>query len=344
MKVGIDISSLHTMSKGRGIGFYAQYLVDSLRKYTQVDVIVFEAQEKREKVDLIHYPFFDFFRPTLKIVKDIPTVVTIHDVIPLLFPRHYPAGIKGKINLFRQKQSLKKVKAVITDSDASTKDVIKCFKLSKNVVSTIYLAPANHFKKLPDSETKKTISKFNFPDRYILYSGGINWNKNLIVQTKAALETGLDLVFVGNGFQNKDNLNHPELKDFKEFLSRYENNARVHILGFVLDNELVALMNGARALIFASRYEGFGLPILEAQSCGTPVVTSNISSMVEVAGDGAEIVDPNSGDSINMGLNKILENNKYSQEIVKKGFENLKRFSWEKTALQTVKVYQNALS
>src|SRR5688572_16382289 len=127
MKVGIEISSLHSMSKGRGIGFYTQYLVESLKKYTDTEVVLLETPGQKEKVDLIHYPFFDFFRPTLKVSKDVPVVVTIHDVIPLLFPKHYPPGIKGRINLFRQKQALKKVKSVITDSQTSTNDVVEVF-------------------------------------------------------------------------------------------------------------------------------------------------------------------------------------------------------------------------
>jgi glycosyltransferase involved in cell wall biosynthesis len=343
VKVGIDILSLHSMSQGRGIGFYTQYLVASLRKYTDIDVVVFETAEKREKVDLIHYPFFDFFRPTLKVTGDVPVVVTIHDVIPLLFPKHYPPGIKGRINLFRQKQALKKVKAIITDSQTSTKDVIKIFNVREEKVSTVYLAPAGHFKKLTDSEIKKRINKFNLPEKFVLYSGGVNWNKNLIAQTEAALKSGSEIIFVGSGFENRNNLDHPERRDFKNFLNKYGNNPRIHILGFVSDEELVALMNAASALLFASRYEGFGLPILEAQSCGTPVVTGKTSSMVEVAQSGAELVNPNSIEDINLGLNRILEKSEIRHTLIKRGFENLKRFSWEKTAIETVKVYHNAL-
>lgn len=344
MKVGIDISSLHEMSKGRGIGFYIRYLIESLKRYTDTEVVVFETTEKNEKVDLVHFPFFDFFRPTLKVSTDIPAVITIHDVIPLLFPKHYPQGLKGRINLFRQKQALKKVKAVITDSEASTRDVIKIFKLPQIRVNTIYLAPADYFKKLPEPEIKKRINKFKLPEKYILYSGGVNWNKNLLAQTNAASRTGLDIVFVGGGFENRSNLDHAELNEFKKFLSEYEKNPQVHILGYVSDEELAGLVNGAQALLFASRYEGFGLPILEAQACGTPVLAGKTSSMIEVAGNGAEFVNPDSEEDIKLGLNKILNDSKNKRGLITRGFENLKRFSWEKTALETVKVYQDALS
>ena len=97
MRVAIDISNLHKFSKGRGIGYYSQNLIDALKKYTDLDVMVIEEKTDFPKVDIIHYPFFDFFRTTLPLNKKVPTVVTIHDVIPLKFPAHYPPGLRGKI-------------------------------------------------------------------------------------------------------------------------------------------------------------------------------------------------------------------------------------------------------
>lgn len=343
MKVGIDISSLHSLSKGRGIGFYAQALIDSLKKHTDIEVKIIESVDQQQNVDLIHYPFFDFFRPTLKINRNIPTVVTIHDVIPLLFPKNYPPGIRGRVNLFLQKQSLNKVKAIITDSKSSTADVIKTLKIPQNKVHTVYLASSEHFKKLTDKEVNERTNKFNLPEIFALYSGGVNWNKNLINQTEAALKSDIDLVLVGGGFANKNNLEHPEMKEFKQFLDKYQNNPKIHILGFVSDDELVGLINRAKALLFASQYEGFGLPILESQACGTPVITGNISSMPEVAGSGAVLVDPNSVDQISLRLKNIINNQADRNQLIKKGFENLENFSWKKTAAETLKVYQNAL-
>ncbi len=343
MKVGIDISSLHSLSKGRGIGFYTQALIDSLKKYTDIEIKVIESVNQQQNVDLIHYPFFDFFRPTLKINNNVPTIVTIHDVIPLLFPKNYPPGIRGRVNLFLQKQSLNKTKAIITDSKSSTNDITQILKISQNKVHTVYLASSEHFTKLTEKEINERTKKFNLPEIFALYSGGVNWNKNLINQTEAALKSDIDLVLVGGGFDNKNNLDHPEMKEFKQFLNKYQNNPKIHILGFVSDEELVGLMNKAKALLFASHYEGFGLPILESQACGTPVITGNISSMPEVAGDGAILVDPNSVDQISLSLSKITHDEDESNLLIKKGFENLDNFSWKKTAVETLKVYQNAL-
>lgn len=343
MRVGIDISSLNSMSKGRGIGFYTDYLIKSLKEYTNVDVEIIDGRQLTAdsgKLDLIHYPFFDFFKPTLKVDPRIPTVVTIHDVIPLIFKSHYPPGIKGSINLFRQKQALKKVKAVITDSKTSTSDVQKVFGL-KNNVFTVYLDSGDDFKQ--SKKNTEVREKYKLPEKYLLYSGSVNWNKNLLNQTKAAIEADMDVVYIGKGFENKDNLNHPEMRSFKKFLEIYSKHPKVHILGFVPAEDLIGLINQAQAVLYVSYYEGFGLPILEAQACGIPVITGNVSSMVEVAGDGALLVDPSDVEAIKEAI-LSLGNTQLVDVLVKKGRDNLKRFSWKKTAQETVKVYEYALA
>jgi glycosyltransferase involved in cell wall biosynthesis len=348
MRVGIDVSAMNSMNKGRGIGFYTDYLIKSLKEYTDVEVIVIDGLQPTTynlQLDLIHYPFFDFFKPTLKVDPKIPTVVTIHDVIPLLFPKHYPPGIKGRINLFRQRQSLKKVKAIITDSETSTRDVKKIFTIKQDKVFSVYLDCADDFKKITrKSSIDQTLIKYHLPSRYVLYTGSVNWNKNLLNQTKAALAQGIDIVYIGKGFETGDNLNHPEMKSFKDFLEKYSKNSRVHILGYVSHQELIDLLSGAKAVLYVSYYEGFGLPILEAQSCGTPVITGNTSSMVEVAGKGALMVDPDDEKSIEEAIEKIVSRPALTNELKDKGYKNLARFSWKKTAEETVKVYAYALS
>lgn len=345
MKVGIDVSALNAMSKGRGIGFYTDNLVDALKKFTNLEIKVIENESEKDNIDLIHYPFFDFFKPTLKVSSNIPTVVTIHDVIPLLFPKHYPPGIKGRLNLIRQKLALRKVKAIITDSYSSTEDVKKIFSVNSNKVFTVYLDCHDSFKKVEDqSKIQSVLIKYHLPSIYLLYSGSINWNKNLLNQTKAAIEAGIDIVYIGSGFEKKENLDHPEMKSFKQFVEKYSHNSKVHILGFVPESDLLGLISGAKAVLYASFYEGFGLPILEAQSCGVPVITSKVSSMTEVAGDGALFVDPLDDKAILSAIKKIISDQKFAADLVKKGFLNTERFSWEKTAQETVKVYEYALS
>lgn len=344
MKVGIDVSSLHVLSKQRGIGVYAQSLIEGLKKYTDVQVVVIEEPRQHPEVDLIHYPFFDLFRPTLKVVS-LPTVVTIHDATPLVFPEHYPPGIRGKLNLFRQEQALKKVAAVITDSQASKKDVIKYLKVDERKIFPIYLAAGEQFKpvKLP-SLLKEVANKYHLPKKFALYYGNINWNKNLLNLTEATIKAGIDLVLAGGGFTTRDNLDHPELKSFAQFVEKYSQHPQVHILGFIPADDLVIMVNLAQVVLLPSFYEGFGLPIVEAQACGTPVVTSDVSSMPEVAGKGAILVNPHHVDQIAQAIKDVMSNSALRQDLINKGFTNVKRFSWQKTAHETVQVYHHVLT
>lgn len=235
------------------------------------------------------------------------------------------------------------MKAIITDSKTSTDDVIKVLKIPESKVHTVYLASSGNFKKIPETEIKKHIGKYNLPEKFLLYTGGVNWNKNLLNQTEAALNSGLDIVYVGGGFQNRDNLNHPELASFKTFIEKYGRHPKIHMLGFVSDEELVSLMNKSYALLFASFYEGFGLPILESQSCATPVITSNNSSMREVAGKGAILVNPENVSEITQAIDSLC-NEKVRDEIISNGLENINNFSWEKTAKETFKIYNEVLN
>src|SRR3989344_8149359 len=111
MKIGINIASLNNLNSQRGIGFYTEYLIESLKKYTKEEILIINDRRDSARVDVMHYPFFDFFKATLPIKKDLPTVITIHDTTPIVFPKHYPPGIKGKINFFKQKLALKTVRA-----------------------------------------------------------------------------------------------------------------------------------------------------------------------------------------------------------------------------------------
>lgn len=340
MRVAIDISKLHTFSKPRGIGVYAKNLFEALKKYTKVDVKLVEGNSN-EKFDLIHYPFFDFFRPTLPLIKKFPTLVTIHDLIPLLFPQHYPPGIKGIINLFRQKLALKNVNAIITVSNSTKKDIEKFLQIPANKIFTVYSAPADIFKKIEDVSKLNLIrNNYKLPQKFALFVGSVNWNKNLINLAQACIDTNLNLVLVGDDFKNRQNLDHLELKSFANFLERYENHPLINMLGFVEQKDLIVVYNLAQVLLLPSFYEGFGLPILEAQACGTPVITSDTSSMPEIGGNGAIYVDPAKPDDIADKLKKVLEDANLRNNLVEKGFENLKKYSWEKTALETVKVYE----
>lgn len=329
----------------RGIGRYFQNLFAHLKKIKDFELVEFSDFKKLRNIDLIHFPFFDFFHFRLPLIKKYPTIVTIHDVVPLLFPKHYPRGILGSFALSYQKIALKNIDAVITDSNCSKKDIMQVLKIPEKKIFSVSLAHSPEFRKINDKQALTEISKkYNLPDTFILYVGDVNWNKNLINIAKASKLSGIDLVMVGKGFSQRENLDHPEMRSFKELIRKYSGDPAFHFLEFVPEKDLVVIINLAKALILASYYEGFGLPILESQACGTPVISSNLSSMPEVAGKGALFVDPYSVESIKEGILRILADKSLRDQLIKEGFANAEKFSWDKTAEETAEVYKYVLN
>lgn len=343
MKIAIDVSPLNNGHKNRGVGAYTINLLNELKKIPELQIQEFNSLAEVKNADVIHYPYFDLFKHSLILHKTIPTVVTVHDVIPLAYPRAYPAGIKGRINYFWQKRALKKVTAVVTDSKASREDIIKYLGVSEEKIFPILLAPSGDFHKIKNiNELEKIRNKYNLPKKFVLFVGNVNWNKNLLNIVEASIRANVDLVLIGKSFEEKDNLDHPEMFSFKSFLKIYSDNRKIHIFGFMNDEALRAVMNIADILLLPSFAEGFGLPILEAQICGTPVITSNISSMPEVAGKGALMVDPYSVEDIYRAINKINNNQEIKKNLIGDGFKNVKKFTWGKTAKETLLVYQKS--
>jgi glycosyltransferase involved in cell wall biosynthesis len=343
IKVGFCSSPLQSGHAGRGIGVYTQNLLEGLKKDARVEITEFSDPKDLKDVDLIHYPFFDLFSHTLK-VNSVPTVVTIHDVIPLLFPSDYPTGFKGKLNLFRQKRELRKVLAVITDSECSKKDIHKMLGVPLQKIFVTTLAPASDYKKIVDQKLLTLVKqKYQLPDRFVLYTGNVNYNKNIVRQTQAALDAGVDIVLVGKSFEQKSNLDHPELRSFKEFLQKFGTNPKVHILGFVSTEDLVAIYNLAEVFLFATLYEGFGLPVLEAQACGTPVISSNTSSLPEIAHRTTLEVEPTDVGNITQSIHAIMTDGQLRQRLITQGLVNAQRFNWQKTVDATIQVYHNSM-
>ncbi len=341
MKIGFNISPLKNGHSNRGIGSYTVNLLVELKKNKSLEVFEFEDVNMLPKVDLVHYPYFDLFYPTLPLFKKYPTVVTIHDVTPLVFPKNYPKGMRGLINFNLQKLSIKNVRAVITDSFSSKKDIERYLNVPSSKISPIYLAIDDDFKKIPQNQLLEVKEKYNLPEQFALYVGGVNWNKNIVNIYKACKKANIKLVMIGSAFNNNQDLNHSEMQSYREFLEISKNDTSVLKIGYVDKKELIEIMNLAQVLVSASFYEGFGLPILEAQACGIPVITSNISSMPEIAGDGAVLVDPYSVEKIVLGINQAIQNKK---SLINRGFKNLNKFSWQKTADETIKVYKESIN
>jgi len=347
MKVAIDISPLKSAHQFRGIGAYTKQLVKALQSLKVADFAV-ELIEKggpAKDCDLIHYPYFDLFWTTLPLIKKRRTVVTVHDVTPLVFPKHYPPGIKGRLKLQAQKLSLRRVDAVICDSKNSKNDIFDYLNYPKEKIFVVYLAPSTEFRPIKSIlKLQKVKKKYKLPSKFVLYVGDVNYHKNILGLAKACKLIGFPLVIVGKqAAEKKFDRPHVENQPLTQLMKLYGKDPQIFRLGFVPEEDLVVIYNLATVYCQPSFYEGFGLPVIEAMACGTPVVTSQESSLPEVAGEAAVTVDPDDINDIAHGLKLALEDSDLREDLIQRGLKQAKKFSWERTAHETYKVYQKVV-
>lgn len=338
MKVAFDTSPLTSGHSIRGIGSYTQNLVENLKNLSNLELVSLDDKS----ADLVHYPYFDLFFLSLPLRKHTKRIVTIHDITPLIFPEHFPIGIKGRINLFLQKAALKNTDFVICDSESSKKDVINFFHYPKEKIKVIYLAPDSVYQKKGMKDSLKAAEKYKLPEKFMLYVGDVNWNKNLEGLLEAVSIAKTTLVMVGSAFKN-DIL--PEAREIENIISRLGIQKNIIKTGFIPAKDLVLIYNLASATVLPSFYEGFGLPVLESMACGTPVICSNNSSLTEISGNLTQYCSPNDPQDI---AQKIVENLKLSSNernlLSEKLINHSKNFSWEKTAKETADIYKKLIN
>lgn len=348
MKIAIDITPLEDRGvlnhKIRGTGFYLSNLKRSLLQYcSQHSYHFFTRGEKLPRnIDIVHYPYFDPFFITLPFFLHRNTIVTIHDLTPLVFPKNFPVGARGFLKWNIQKFLVKRSRAIITDSFNSKKDIIKYANISENKIQVVYLASGEIFKKITDiTLLKEARNKYNLPKEFVLYVGDVTWNKNLPRLIQAIQLLDIPLVMVGKSLVQKDfdktNLWNQDLIQAQKLA---ENNKKIIRLGFVSDQDLVCLYNLATLFVMPSLYEGFGLPVLEAMSCGCPVITTKEGSLSEIAGDSVYFIDPYDTKSIASGVRKVFFDEKLKEDLSSKGLRQSKKFAWKKTARETINVYE----
>lgn len=323
-------------SAGRGVGYYAEFLRKSLSELPDIKIT-------DKNPDIVHYPFFDLFYHTLPNNFDRPTAVTVHDLTPLVMSDRFPKGAKGTFNMLRQWLSLKKVSAIITDSENSKKDIEKYFFIDPDKIHVTPLAVDPIYKKEPSPKFLQQVkNKYHLPDRFILsVPGGPNPNKNLPSLAEVTERLGVPLVLVGGSFlQEVKHPVHPELLDLVR-LGVYK-----HIIypGFVPTEEVNAMYRLASLYASTSLYEGFGLPLLQAMTSGCLFVSSRTSSLPEIYHDGAITCDPSSLKSMEKAIVKALGLTPIQkQKQIQMAKEKAKEFSWSKTAQQTLDVYKSIL-
>lgn len=342
MTIVIDGSCLQTEYKGRGVGRYTRNLVTALKKLDTVHKFILTSRlESVKEADVIHYPYFDLFHRHLPLMPPAKKeVVTIHDLIPLRFPQSYRLGIRSGLNLWLQRNLIKRVSGVITDSAWSAKDIGEFFPKIKTKVSVVPLGVEEEFRILPKARVERIRIKYGLPQAYVLYVGDVTVNKNLPALIEAI--SGIDdinLVLVTKGMVRND---MPEAKAVVSAVEKYGLGDRVFYLNnvqFDPGGDLVGIYNGAGVYVQPSLYEGFGLPVLESLASGTPAVVSDAASLPEVAGGAAFLAKPTVV-SLRAAIIRVLSDDKLRRELVNKGRERAKEATWEKTARETLKIYE----
>ena len=343
IKVLFDTSPLKNLHMFRGVGTYTDFLYQYLQQEKEITVL---DANTTEKPDIVHYPYFDFFSHTLPFWKKTKTVITIHDVIPLIYPDQYPPGVRGTLKFWQQFVSLRSVSQIITDSECSKRDIIKYLNIPEKKVQTVLLAGNPNIQHQKGEVLSQVKKKYGLPELYFMYVGDINYNKNLpnLIKAFTAVPEEFSLVLVGRTLLNKEISEGVALHNAIQETGLQQ---RVKLLTTVPKEpvaDMAAIFSGAFAYVQPSFYEGFGLPVLDAMQCEILVLSSNASSLPEVAGDGALYFDPTNPENIANILKQAI-NMEYSErlEYIARANANLKKFSWQKTARETVEVYKKVM-
>jgi glycosyltransferase involved in cell wall biosynthesis len=321
-----------------GVFDYPNYRIVQIQSRTPLSHIVWRQMQlpqqiRQHGIDLFHFPAF-----IASLRSEIPSVVTIHDLCFLLFPETF-SWLRRHYYRYIIPRSIDRCDAVIADSDSTRRDIIEHIGAGNIRIQTVHLGvdPVRFYNVADTSVRERVRERYDLPRDFILYVGTLEPRKNIPRLIRAfaygIVSKGLphDLVIAGRkGWLFKEIFREVRTLGLEQ---------RVHFPGFVDPSDLAPLYSMARALAYPSLYEGFGLPCLEAMSCGTPVIVSDRSSLPELVGDCALLVDPMSVDAIAGALNKVCADEDCHKRLAERGPRHASHFSWLTTAKNTVAVY-----
>jgi glycosyltransferase involved in cell wall biosynthesis len=292
---------------------------------------------RRVHPDLFHAPHY-----VLPAFVPGRAVVTIHDCIHLRFPQYLPSRGAWLYALTMIRLAARKAERILTVSDASKRDILHYTGVRPEKVVVVPNGLDHRFATPPDEETLERVRlRFDLHRPFVLYVGNIKPHKNLprLIQAFALARADgpddLQLVVIGDEISK-----YPGLR---QSVHRHRLDKHVRFFGFQPASTLVAFYRLARLFVFPSLYEGFGLPPLEAMANATPVVTSNLSSLPEVTGDAALLVDPYDPNAIADGIRRALTDETLRQDLIARGRRRAAAFSWHQAAVRTLAVYRQAL-
>ncbi len=288
---------------------------------------------RRLSHDLYHYPHFD-----LPWGAQRPAVITIHDLKYVRYPELLRSRSRSLYLRWMMGWSTRRAAAIIADSDSTRADLTTLLGIAPGRMRTIHLASGLSTGWAAD---KARLARFDLTPGYLLFVGERRPHKNLVglleayARVRGRLGEAPPLVIAGTAYAD---YRSPEAA-----ITALGLGARVRLLERITDDELAALYAGARMFLLPSLYEGFGLPILEAMAAGVPVITSNVSSMPEVAGDAALLVDPRDTSGIADAIVRLLHDELMARDLATRGRAQARSFSWENAAQETFTVYEETL-
>lgn len=308
--------------------------------YPKWEQIALPKAAKEEGCDILHCT-----SNTGPIRSKVPLITIVHDMIYMESISIFKKGGTWyqKIgNLYRRfivPRVIKKSRCITTVSNYERDRMKSFFKLSDHKLRTIYNGVGEHFKPITDSKALNDAKqKYKLPDKFLFFLGNTDPKKNTPNVLKAFAEfnamTGHNYKLVMLDYE--ENALQKILKDIGHPEARKD----IHLTGYVVNTDLPTIISQCEIFLYPSMRESFGIPILEGMACGVPVITSNTSSMPEIAGDAAHIVNPNSPDEIKDGILKILNDTTYSKTLCEKGIERAKKFSWKAMAENYLKLYE----
>lgn len=290
---------------------------------------------EQEKIDIYHVPQNGIGLPAK---KGCLNVVTVHDLIPYIYPETVGKGYL-KIFLSEMPRIVEQSDLIITVSEHSKRDIQRIFQVPEERIAVTYEAPESVYRAIDKGEARKYVQeKYGIDSRYVLYIGGFSPRKNVrglinaFYEIQHSIPQDVKLVLVGK-----------EARDFDETTMLVEAlrlQDRVVFTGFAPVLELPYLYAGADLFVYPSFYEGFGLPPLEAMACGTPVITSNNSSIPEVTGEAALLINPHDMYDLAGAMEKVLNNPEVGAEMRTAGLKQAENFTWKKCAEETLAAYQ----
>ena len=287
----------------------------------------------------------------------VPTVVTIHDLSFLHYPEMFRKSDLYQLKIGSQ-YSINHATHIIAVSQTTKDDIVKNYQVDSAKITVTYEGyDQSRFKPQSESDINRMKKKYQIDGDYIIFVGTLQPRKNLerLIEAFASIVHSSQLIVNGE----KKTVNREPLTDnlslviagkkgwlYDSIFAKVKElnlSQRVIFTGYVPDEDIPVLISGAKAYVLPSLWEGFGIPVIEAQACGVPVIVSNASSLPEIVKDSGILVDPKSVKSIADGIKKVLTNDRTRSDLVKKGFTNIKRFSWQNCAKQTLEVLEKAV-